>query len=218
MAAVLAWIYVHITVSMHVGSAVFRHHCFHRCPVSSWYFFPIDSVIDDMYQFCTNLRFCLNKNCSYIFNSTVLVKGKICIKSPRHTSVQHQQNEMLCQSFENLLWTLESPGWWPFPLAVKSLPFDGYALGGSFGKLGDEMVDLVEFVIPQVRLRCLASNWVTYPSDNRAIVVKVNEICDLTGVSEDVWQVNPRCKGMNRWAVWLVHWSHFFVPMTWQGH
>lgn len=33
---------------------------------------------------------------------------------------------------------------------LKSLPFDGYAMGGSMGKLGDEMVDLVEFVMPQL--------------------------------------------------------------------
>jgi hypothetical protein len=33
---------------------------------------------------------------------------------------------------------------------VTSLPFDGFAVGGSMGKLGDEMVDLVQFVTPQV--------------------------------------------------------------------
>lgn len=33
---------------------------------------------------------------------------------------------------------------------LSSLPFDGYALGGSMGKLGDEMVNLVEFVMPQL--------------------------------------------------------------------
>ena len=33
---------------------------------------------------------------------------------------------------------------------MTSLPFDGYALGGSMGKLGDEMVELCNFVFPQL--------------------------------------------------------------------
>lgn len=33
---------------------------------------------------------------------------------------------------------------------LSSLPFDGYAMGGSFGKLGDELVDLVGFMCPQL--------------------------------------------------------------------
>ena len=33
---------------------------------------------------------------------------------------------------------------------LTSLPFDGFAMGGSFGKLGDELVDIISFMTPQL--------------------------------------------------------------------
>jgi queuine tRNA-ribosyltransferase len=33
---------------------------------------------------------------------------------------------------------------------LTSLPFDGFAMGGSFGKLGDELVDMIGFMAPQL--------------------------------------------------------------------
>ena len=33
---------------------------------------------------------------------------------------------------------------------LTSLPFEGYAMGGSFGKLGDELADIVGFMCPQL--------------------------------------------------------------------